>query len=128
MTNQINGIGIPSWENRGSPWQLQVKQKERNARQLAKYIGQGCDEGCGLSQPEHLRCADWYTTNDNVLLSYRARATNTQLGEDETSEFISLDVYGEDGADVPPEILFPPKDQVILKGSYTELHCIANAR
>lgn len=59
----------------------------------------------------------------------RARATNTQLGQDENSEFVELEVYGEDGADVSPEILFPPKDTVVVKGSrLTELQCIANAR
>ena len=77
-----------------------------------------------------------YFTIRNVLdlplmtsFYFRARATNTQLGQDENSEFVELEVYGEDGADVSPEILFPPKDTVIVKGSrQTELQCIANAR
>ena len=32
------------------------------------------------------------------FFNYRARATNTQLGQDENSDFVTLEVYGEDGA------------------------------
>ena len=53
---------------------------------------------------------------------YRARATNTQLGQEESSAFTYLEVYGEDGADVPPEIIVAPKDTQIVKGTQvTEL-------
>ena len=63
------------------------------------------------------------------MSNFRARATNTQLGQDENSDFVFLEVTDDDGADVAPEILFPPKDTVIVKGArLTELQCIANAR
>ena len=53
---------------------------------------------------------------------WRARATNTQLGQEESSAFTYLEVYGEDGADVPPEIIVAPKDTQIVKGTQvTEL-------
>ena len=53
---------------------------------------------------------------------FRARATNTQLGQEENSAFTYLEVYGEDGADVPPEIIVAPKDTQIVKGTQvTEL-------
>ncbi len=40
-----------------------------------------------------------------------------------------MEVYGEDGADVPPEIVVAPEDTVIVKDKpNTELHCIPNAR
>ncbi len=59
----------------------------------------------------------------------RARATNTQLGEEQSTAYSFLEVYGEDGADVPPEIVVAPEDTVIVKGKpNTELHCIPNAR
>ena len=52
----------------------------------------------------------------------RARATNTQLGQEESSAFTYLEVYGEDGLDVPPEIIVAPKDTQIVKGTQvTEL-------
>ena len=55
--------------------------------------------------------------------------TNTQLAQEENSAFTSLEVYGEDGADVPPEIIVAPKDIRAVKGtSAAELECIANAR
>uniref|UniRef100_A0A0K2T3X4 Protein sidekicklike [Megachile rotundata] n=1 Tax=Lepeophtheirus salmonis TaxID=72036 RepID=A0A0K2T3X4_LEPSM len=75
--------------------------------------------------------------NDLVILSvdssdsrrYRTRATNTQLGQEENSPYGFLEVYGEDGADVPPEIVIPPKDLTVNKDTpVSELQCIANAR
>jgi protein sidekick len=40
-----------------------------------------------------------------------------------------LEVYGEDGADVAPEIIVPPRDQTVIRGTtLSELHCITNAR
>ena len=52
----------------------------------------------------------------------RARATNTQLGQEERSAFTYLEVYGDNGPDVPPEIIVAPKDTTIVKGTaLTEL-------
>ena len=60
--------------------------------------------------------------NNNYWLFCRARATNTQLGQEESSAFTYLEVYGEDGLDVPPEIIVAPKDTQIVKGTQvTEL-------
>ena len=57
-----------------------------------------------------------------IIYICRARATNTQLGQEESSAFTYLEVYGEDGADVPPEIIVAPKDTQIVKGTQvTEL-------
>ena len=66
------------------------------------------------------------TTNQFLSnLIFRARATNTQLGQEENSAFTYLEVYGEDGADVPPEIIVAPKDTEIVKGTQvTELQVI----
>ena len=64
-----------------------------------------------------------------VSSSSRARATNTQIGQEENSGYTFLEVYGEDGADVPPEIVVPPRDKTVVRGTtLSELHCIANAR
>lgn len=64
--------------------------------------------------------------------SYRARATNTQLGQEETSGFINLIVtnQGDPTPDqTPPAIIVPPMDAQVIKGSSEyELQCIANAR
>ena len=68
-----------------------------------------------------LRLSIFLPTN-NYSLFYRARATNTQLGQEESSAFTYLEVYGEDGLDVPPEIIVAPKDTQIVKGTQvTEL-------
>ncbi|ODM95509.1 Protein sidekick [Orchesella cincta] len=64
--------------------------------------------------------------------AYMARATNTQLGQEETSSYINLIVtnQGDVGSDqIPPAIVIPPQDAHITKGqSEFELQCIANAR
>ena len=66
------------------------------------------------------------------MLFLRARATNTQLGQEETSPYTRLDVLsgGNDGIDVAPEIVVPPDESVTLTrgDSVTELKCIANAK
>ena len=47
------------------------------------------------------------------------------MGQEENSAFTYLEVYGEDGADVPPEIIVAPKDTEIVKGTQvTELQVI----
>jgi protein sidekick len=64
--------------------------------------------------------------------SYRARATNTQLGQEETSGFINLIVTNQGDPtpeQIPSSIIIPPMDAQIVKGqSEYELQCIANAR
>uniref|UniRef100_A0A2A4JBT0 Hemolin n=1 Tax=Heliothis virescens TaxID=7102 RepID=A0A2A4JBT0_HELVI len=61
--------------------------------------------------------------------AYRVRAINTQLGKEENSPYIKLNVYGNDSKEIPPEIIIKPQDTKIVKGQeYTSLYCIANAR
>lgn len=62
--------------------------------------------------------------------AYRARATNTQLGQEETSGFLNLIVTNQNqGEQIPPSIIIPPQDASVVKGqSEVELQCIANAR
>lgn len=60
---------------------------------------------------------------------YRARATNTQLGQEENSVYISLEVDSSQVTDVSPEIIVPPVDTVMTRLTpVTVLQCIANAR
>ena len=66
-----------------------------------------------------------------VFCRCRVRATNTQLGQEETSEYVYLEVVGSGSNDVPPEIIIaPPEDGVtmIKNTAVTELQCIANAK
>jgi len=66
----------------------------------------------------------------NDVKRYRARATNTQLGQEENSDYIALEVdTDEQNLDVSPEIIIPPRNiTVIRQKSVAELQCIANAR
>lgn len=60
---------------------------------------------------------------------HRVRAINSQLGKEENSQFITLNVLGDDNNEIPPEIIVKPQDTKIFKGQeYTNLYCIANAR
>jgi len=64
--------------------------------------------------------------------SYRARATNTQLGQEENSGYINVVVTNQNDygrSQLAPTIIVPPKDAQIIKGQNEhELQCIANAR
>lgn len=61
--------------------------------------------------------------------AYRVRAINTQLGKEENSPYLKLNVFGNDSKEIPPEIIIKPEDTKIIKGQeYTSLYCIANAR
>lgn len=67
--------------------------------------------------------------NTYSLYVFRARATNTQLGKEENSAYIRLNVVGEEDAEVAPEIIVAPTDTNTVKGKLeTNLHCIVNAR
>lgn len=58
------------------------------------------------------------------------KATNTHLGQEETSAYTELiATYTNPGVDVAPEIVIPPEDTVLIRGEPTAtLQCIANAR
>lgn len=61
--------------------------------------------------------------------AYRARALNTQLGREENSAYIRLNVTGDPYVEVAPEIIVHPQDIKVKRGEQvTELQCIANAR
>ena len=65
----------------------------------------------------------------NNIFHFRARATNTQLGQEENSAYIQLIVDSDDSTDVAPEIIVPPENMTIIRHTQvTELQCIANAR
>merc|ERR1719232_1487360 len=66
----------------------------------------------------------------NDVKRYRARATNTQLGQEENSDYIALEVdTDEQNLDVSPEIIIPPRNITVARQkSVAELQCIANAR
>ncbi|XP_054729229.1 protein sidekick-like [Anastrepha obliqua] len=61
--------------------------------------------------------------------AYRARAINTQLGKEENSAFIQLNVSGDPYVEVAPEIVVHPQDMKVKRGEQVAvLECIANAR
>ncbi|XP_030245886.1 protein sidekick-like [Drosophila navojoa] len=61
--------------------------------------------------------------------AYRAHAMNTQLGREEASALIYLNVTGDPFVEVAPEIIVPPQDLKLKRGEgVAELQCIANAR
>lgn len=77
------------------------------------------------------------TTNQLIILSadeddqhaYRARAINTQLGKEENSAFVQLNVTGNPYTEVAPEIVVHPVNLVLVRGrQLAEMQCIANAR
>jgi protein sidekick len=62
-------------------------------------------------------------------MAYRARAINTQLGKEESSPFIRLNVTGDDYYDVAPRIIIAPRSVKAARGEeIVELQCIANAK
>lgn len=77
------------------------------------------------------------TKNQLIILSadesdqkaYRARAINTQLGKEENSAFIHLNVSGDPFAEIAPEIIIHPESMKLVRGEQVvQLQCIANAR
>jgi hypothetical protein len=67
--------------------------------------------------------------NPGDVKRYRARATNTQLGKEENSPWVALDVDTSHDTDVSPEVIVAPVDTVMKRLTpSTGLQCIANAR
>lgn len=60
--------------------------------------------------------------------AYRARATNTQIGKEETSAYTYLNVTGDSYSEIGPEIVVSLEDVRAVKGKSIEFECIANAR
>ncbi|XP_034123900.1 protein sidekick isoform X7 [Drosophila guanche] len=69
------------------------------------------------------------SVDENDRKGYRARAINTQLGKEEISAFVYLNVSGDPYIEVAPEIIVRPQDVKVKTGTgVLELQCIANAR
>ncbi|XP_032597184.2 protein sidekick [Drosophila grimshawi] len=69
------------------------------------------------------------SADENDRKAYRARAMNTQLGKEEISAFVHLNVTGDPYVEVAPKIIVPPQDLKLKRGEgVAELQCIANAR
>ncbi|XP_055842932.1 protein sidekick isoform X9 [Episyrphus balteatus] len=69
------------------------------------------------------------SSDESDRKAYRARAINTQLGKEENSAFIHLNVSGDPYTEVAPEIIIHPEDMKLKRGEQVaELQCIANAR
>ncbi|XP_055618243.1 protein sidekick isoform X3 [Toxorhynchites rutilus septentrionalis] len=69
------------------------------------------------------------SVDENDMKSYRARAINTQIGREEISAFIRVNVTGNAYSEVAPEIIVQPKSISVVRGEQTvQLECIANAR
>ncbi|XP_021701141.1 protein sidekick isoform X4 [Aedes aegypti] len=69
------------------------------------------------------------SVDENDMKSYRARAINTQIGKEEISAFIRVNVTGNSYSEVAPEIIVEPKSMKVVRGEQTvQLECIANAR
>ncbi|XP_050437025.1 protein sidekick isoform X2 [Adelges cooleyi] len=68
--------------------------------------------------------------SDQDQKAYRVRATNPQLGKEENSKFLRIEITGgSHNGDVAPYFVVKPKEKHVVKGhKTTELQCIANAR
>ncbi|XP_044572931.1 protein sidekick isoform X6 [Drosophila ananassae] len=104
----IDSVPTPSvmWQSADGPLNYDIKYAFTQANQL---IILSADEG--------------------DRRGYRARATNTQLGKEESSAFVYLNVSGDPFVEVAPEIIVRPQDLKVKLGTgVVELQCIANAR
>ncbi|XP_050099535.1 protein sidekick isoform X2 [Anopheles aquasalis] len=78
------------------------------------------------------------STDESDIRAYRARAINTQIGREEITGFVRLNVTTDGGggggggnpyAEIAPEIIVHPRSVRVVRGAETvELECIANAR
>lgn len=69
------------------------------------------------------------STDESDQKLYRARAINTQIGKEENSAFIHLNVTGDPSTEVAPEIIIHPENLHLVRGEQvSHLQCIANAR
>ncbi|XP_050535550.1 protein sidekick isoform X2 [Daktulosphaira vitifoliae] len=70
------------------------------------------------------------SASDYDQKAYRVRATNPQLGKEENSKFLRIEMAGgSNHGDIAPYFVVTPKEKHVIKGhKTTELQCIANAR
>lgn len=69
------------------------------------------------------------SSDESDQKAYRARAINTQLGKEENTAFIHLNVSGNPFTEIAPEIIVHPENLKLIRGEQiAQLQCIANAR
>uniref|UniRef100_A0A182PZC8 Protein sidekick n=1 Tax=Anopheles farauti TaxID=69004 RepID=A0A182PZC8_9DIPT len=69
------------------------------------------------------------SADETDIRAYRARAFNTQIGREESTGYIRLNVTGNPYTEIAPEIIVHPRSMKVVRGVQTvELECIANAR
>ncbi|XP_016982349.1 protein sidekick isoform X9 [Drosophila rhopaloa] len=104
----IDSVPVPSvmWQSENGPLTYDIKYAFTQANQLVIL-----------------------SADENDRRGYRAKATNTQLGKEESSAFVHLNVSGDPYIEVAPEIIVRPQDVKVKMGTgVVELQCIANAR
>ncbi|XP_041766363.1 protein sidekick isoform X3 [Anopheles merus] len=104
----IESVPSPSvtWQTDEGPLEYNIKYAQTSSNQL---IILSADEG--------------------DIRAYRARAFNTQIGREESTGFVRLNVTGNPYTEIAPEIIVHPQNTKVVRGSQTvELECIANAR
>ncbi|XP_050075210.1 protein sidekick [Anopheles maculipalpis] len=104
----IESVPAPSvtWQTDEGPLEYNIKYAQTSSNQL---IILSADEG--------------------DIRAYRARAFNTQIGREESTGFIRLNVTGNPYTEIAPEIIVHPQSMKVVRGAQTvELECIANAR
>lgn len=105
---EIDSVPVPSviWETQRGPIKNGLKYFLTSKNQLAILSVDEEDNGAG----------------------FRARATNTQIGKEETSAYTYLNVTGDAYSEIEPEIVIPLGNQKAVKGKTIEFECVANAR
>ncbi|XP_043661413.1 protein sidekick isoform X6 [Drosophila teissieri] len=104
----IESVPVPSvmWQSEDGPLNYDIKYAFTQANQLIIL-----------------------SADENDRRGYRAKAINTQLGKEESSAFVHLNVSGDPYIEVAPEIIVRPQDVKVKLGTgVVELQCIANAR
>uniref|UniRef100_A0A182PUC7 Ig-like domain-containing protein n=1 Tax=Anopheles epiroticus TaxID=199890 RepID=A0A182PUC7_9DIPT len=104
----IESVPAPSvtWQMEEGPLEYNIKYAQTSNNQL---IILSADEG--------------------DIRAYRARAFNTQIGREEITGFLRLNVTGNPYTEISPEIIVHPQSMKVIRGAQTvELECIANAR
>ncbi|XP_053678622.1 protein sidekick [Anopheles nili] len=104
----IESVPAPSvtWQTDEGPLEYNIKYAQTASNQLII-----------LSADEH------------DIRSYRARAFNTQIGREESTGFVRLNVTGNPYTEIAPEIVVHPRSTKVVRGAQAvELECIANAR
>ncbi|XP_058175853.1 protein sidekick [Anopheles ziemanni] len=69
------------------------------------------------------------SADESDIRAYRARAINTQIGREEVTGYVRLNVTGSQHTEIAPEIIVHPRSMKVVRGAHmVALECIANAR